>query len=361
MSHLQGFTAIGENIHATRIMRRNDPRVGADEHGREAIAFTDSSGHRRHLFIPESERGTAAYLGGKIKHVRVAIRTAMASEGDDAETALAYLDMLVRTQVEAGADFLDLNVDEVSLDAEEQANAMRWLVRTVAMWTDIPVAIDSPSVHVLTAGVEESVRLGRMTMVNSASIERLDALDLAVQAGGAVIVTATGESGMPNDVEGRIENATRIVEQATTRGIPLERIHVDPLVFPVAVDRTSGQHCLAAYRGLRADFGPELRLTGGISNVSFGLPQRHLLNDVFLALVVDAGANSGILDPIANAPERAVTLDRESASFRLAAAALTGADPGCRTYLKAHRAGELTPVAGPGRTMGVSERLSESR
>jgi len=336
------FVAVGENIHATRIVRRADSRVGTDDRGREAIAFVDAAGTSRWLPVAEAERQSASYLEGKIKHVRLTIQTAMAGAEPDAVTALAYLEAIVRGQLDGGARFLDLNVDEVSIVMSEQIDAMRWLVRTVASWTTVPVSIDSPSIEILAAGVEEAIRHGLAPpMLNSASVERLEALDLALRAGGPVVVTATGESGMPTDAAERVANATHIVELAVDLGIPLDRIFVDPLVFPVAVDGASVTHCLAVYRELREHYGPELHLTGGVSNVSFGLPHRRLLNDAFLLLALEAGADSGILDPIASPLPRVLALDRDSQPFRLAVDALTGIDRGCRAYLKAYRAGEL--------------------
>jgi 5-methyltetrahydrofolate--homocysteine methyltransferase len=340
------FIVIGENIHATRIVRRADSRVGVDEDGREAIAFVDAAGTSRWLPVSQAEQQSAAYLEGKIKHVRLAVQTAMSGAEEDAESALAYLEAVVRGQIDGGAGYLDLNVDEVSLHASEQIEAMRWLVRTVASWTPVPVAIDSPDVDVLVAGVEEATAHGvAPPMVNSASVERLEALDLALQAGGPVVVTATGEAGMPTDAAERVANATHIVELAVDRGVPLDRIHVDPLVFPIAVDGASVTHCLAVYRELREHYGPELHLTGGISNVSFGLPHRRLLNDAFLLLALEAGASSGILDPIASPLGRVLALDRDSRPLRLAVDALTGVDQGCRAYLTAYRGGELESEA----------------
>lgn len=339
------FVVIGENIHATRITRRADSRVGVDEAGREAIAFVDASGTSRWLPVSEAEQQSASYLEGRIKHVRLSIQTAMSDAEPDAETALAYLESIVRGQLEGGARFLDLNVDEVSIEGSEQIDAMRWLAGAVASLTTVPVAIDSPSIEVLAAGVEEASRHGAAPpMVNSASFERREALDLAVQAGGPVVVTATGEFGMPTGADDRVANAKNIIELAVNRGISLDRLHVDPLVFPVAVDGASVQHCLSVYRELRELHGPEIHLTGGISNVSFGLPHRRLLNDAFLLLAMEAGADSGILDPIASPLRRVLALDRDSQPFRLAVAALTGVDKGCRAYLKAYRAGELESV-----------------
>lgn len=345
MSDTIPFIAIGENIHATRIVRRTSPNVVEAEDGREAIRFIDTAGETRALPVSEAERASANYQEGKIKHVRLAIQTGMSEDGPAAATARAYLEAIVRRQIEGRADYLDLNVDEVSLDLSEQITAMRWLVRTVEAWTSVPLAIDSPNPAIIEAGLDQAVRgPSGSPMLNSASLERVETLALAESTGGPVVVTAAGESGIPSDADGRVENAGRIVELALARGISLDRIYIDPLVFPISVDNASGEQCLSAIRRLRERFGPEIHITGGMSNVSFGLPSRRLLNDAFLLLAIDAGADSGIIDPVAGNVAQVQTLDRNSRPFRLAVDVLMGADPNCRAYLQAHRAGELNPL-----------------
>lgn len=346
----RGFVVIGENIHTTRVVRRSGPSVEPDEQGREAISFVDAAGARRSLPVSEAERGSAGYQEGRIKHVRLAVLTAMRGDEPDASTALAYLEAMVASQIAAGAHYLDLNVDEVSLDLSEQIAAMRWLVRTIEPWTTVPLAIDSPNPAIIEAGLDEAAGgASGPPLLNSVSLDRIDVLELAVRTGGPVVLTAAGESGIPSDADGRVENAARIVELALARGIPPERIYVDPLVFPISVDNASGKHCLAACRRLRERFGPEIHLTGGMSNVSFGLPSRRLVNDAFLLLAIEAGADSGILDPVASRLERVLAADRGSRPFQLAVDVLTGADPNCRAYIKAYRAGELEP---PGAAVG---------
>ena len=125
------------------------------------------------------------------------------------------------------------------------------------------------------------------------------------------------------------------------RGIGLDDLFVDALVLPVAVDPEVGLHFLDAVSALRGAFGPALHLTGGLSNVSFGLPLRKLINDVFIDLAAGAGADSGIIDPVANDPRRIFAQDRASRPNRLAADLLTGADPYGGEFLMAFRSGEL--------------------
>jgi 5-methyltetrahydrofolate--homocysteine methyltransferase len=147
---------------------------------------------------------------------------------------------------------------------------------------------------------------------------------------------------MPTTAEERVVNARLVVEAALERGLPLDRLHVDALVLPVAVDPDAGRAYLEAVTALRAAYGPEVRLTGGFSNVSFGLPSRRLLNDTFLGLAADAGADSGILDPLATDPARAFGVAFGGDRRKLAVALLTGEDAFGAKYLAAYRAGALT-------------------
>ncbi len=335
------FRIIGENIHTTRIIRRPGPLVGPDDEGRESILFVDELREERTLPIPDEERRTQEFDEGRVKHVRAAVRLAKDGNGRDAETGLAYLRALTFRQVECGAHFLDVNVDEVSHRLPEQIETMQWLVGTIAPIVPVPLSIDSSNLEIIAAGIEAAHGSPEPPMLNSASLERLEALDLAVETRGAVIVTAAGASGMPSNTAERVENATRMIDLALEKGIAPDLLYVDPLVFPISVDGDFGEHCLGAFRELRARYGAEIHLTGGMSNVSFGLPGRRLINDVFLVLAIEAGADSGIIDPVTNSIEQVLQLDRTSRRYQLAADVLSGADRHCRAYMKAYRAGEL--------------------
>ena len=98
-------------------------------------------------------------------------------------------------------------------------------------------------------------------LLNSASLERVEALDLAVEYGARVIVTASGEAGMPSSAGERIDNASRMVDSALAAGMDAADIFVDPLVFPISVDSTFGLHSLDAIRAIRLRYGPEIRIT----------------------------------------------------------------------------------------------------
>jgi 5-methyltetrahydrofolate--homocysteine methyltransferase len=333
------FLVIGENIHATRVLRRGGPALSSLADGSPALRFSDEDGAERLLPVP------AAAIDGsgeraKVRHVKAAVLAGLGGAADG-ELGRGYVRSLARRQAAAGADWLDCNVDEVSTDLDGRIAAIRWLVGAVEDATPLPLSLDSSSTDVLRAGLAAARRPAGPPLLNSAGLDRLDVLDLAAREGCPAVLAATGTAGMPASAAERVVNARAIVDAALARDMTEGSLHVDPLVLPVAVDPAHGAAFLEAVLEMRADFGPRIHVTGGLSNVSFGLPERRLLNDVFIDLAVGAGADCGIIDPIANDPGTAVGQDPERRGYRLAAALLTGADPYGAAFLAAFRAGEL--------------------
>lgn len=333
------FIVIGENIHATRVLLRSGARVGSLPDGSPVLPFTAADGSERLLPVPPAAVEGAGEKQ-KVKHVKAAVLAGLAG-GADADVGAGYVAFLARRQAEAGAAYLDLNVDEVSNDLEVRIDAMRWLVGAVEGATEAALSLDSSAPEVLRAGLDAAAGTAGAPLLNSASIERLDVLDLAAGAGSPVVLGASGAGGMPASAAERVANARRIVEEAARRGIGLGAMHVDALVMPVAVEPEVGAWFLEAVRTLRTDLGPDVHLTGGLSNVSFGMPLRRLLNDVFIDLAVEAGADCGIIDPVASDPRRIFAQDRSSRAYAMAADLLTGRDLYGMDFLAAYRAGDI--------------------
>ena len=122
--------------------------------------------------------------------------------------------------------------------------------------------------------------------------------------------------------------------------LPADSLYVDPLVIPIGVDPMAGQAYLDAVTTIRERFGDDIHITGGVSNISFGLPARRIISDIFLDLCVQAGHDSGIVDPVADIAA-ALAPDRESEAYTLAAAMLTGEDAFGMQFIEAFRAGKL--------------------
>ena len=333
------FIIIGENLHTSRVVLRKGGRFDATE-GAEAVRYTDAEGEERRLPVPDAVKATQDYDEGRVKHVKLAIDLAMDEGGAHAEEGTRYLRALVRDQERAGAEFLDLNVDEISVRRDGQKTAMAWLVRAIQEMTELPLSVDSSSVEVIEAGLVAGDADRARPLLNSASLERQDALDIALAHDARVVVTAAGDKGMPDGSAQRVANASRMIEAALDKGFAPGEVYVDPLVFPIAVDPQFGLHCLDAIATLRARFGPEIHITGGVSNASFGIPARKMMNEMFLVLGVEAGLDSAILDPLVVRPNEAFARDRETLPYKLVEDVLLGRED-CRTYIRAWRKGEL--------------------
>ena len=335
------FTIIGENIHATRVLRRNGRRATTLDDGTEAVPFKDESGETRHLTVPEWYKSTQPYDQGQIKHFMIAMRKGIGDDPEEQDEGAAYLGYETRRLVAAGADYIDINVDEISYDLELQKRAMRWSVETVQEVSSVPPCVDSSLSEIIAVGLAAyDGRAGR-PLVNSVAIERLDALDMAMEHDARIKVMATSGTGMPADDDDRVDNVKAIMEHVQPRGVPIKDVFVDAIVFLISVDPQNGNHYFNAVRKLRDAFGPELHIGGGLSNVSFGLPKRKLINDTFIYLALDAGIDSGIIDPIQTKLESVLNLDTESEPVKLAMDMLLGHDDFCMSFIQAYRDGKL--------------------
>ena len=335
------FSIIGENIHATRIVLVNGIRAKTLDDGTEAITWKDAEGQDRLMIVPEHFKESQAYGQGQHKHFMIAIWKGLHGDADESADGTAYIHREVEKQTKGGATFLDLNVDEVSPMVDEQKRSMKWLVEAVQAHSTVPPSIDSSLPDIIETGLTTYDGSSGRPMLNSIALERIEVVELAVEHKAHVVVTAAGREGMPADTDERVANASEVVEACLSAGIPASDLHVDALVFPIAVDGGYGMHFLNAVTELRKSFGNEIHVGGGLSNVSFGIPNRRLVNDAFLYLAIEAGADSGIIDPITTKVQNALDLDLESERVKLALDMLSGNDDFCMNYIQAYRDGKL--------------------
>ena len=206
-------------------------------------------------------------------------------EGD-----LSTVTVDANAQVEAGADMLDVNA---GIPLVDEPDLLKSMLRTVQDAVDAPICIDSSVISALEAGL--SVYEGR-ALVNSvtAEDERLEEiLPLVARYGAAVIGLANDETGIPETPQKRLECARRIVAAAGDYGIAAEDVIIDPLAMTVGADTEAVTTTLATISLIRDELGVNMCL--GASNVSFGLPQRHVLNASFLPMAMAAGLTSAIM------------------------------------------------------------------
>ncbi|MDA1278454.1 MAG: dihydropteroate synthase [Chloroflexi bacterium] len=334
------FTVLGENIHATRVVRRGGVRGHVFENGTEAITYT-VGGARRYVHVPEHFTTTQPYEQGNLKHFMIAMWKGLHGDADESAEGCAYIKYEVDRQINAGAHYLDLNVDESSYRLAEQKESMAWLVKFVESVSSVPPSVDSSNTEIIEIGLSAYSGTQGRPLLNSIALERPEAIDMAIKHNARAVVMASNEVGMPDGAGERVENVGRILEMALSKGMAREDIFVDPLYFPIAVDANYGMHAFDAIEQIRAEFGNEIHIAGGMSNVSFGIPKRRLVNDVFLYLAIQAGADSGIIDPITTSAERALNIDLESKPVKLALDLLHGNDDFAMNYITAFRAGDL--------------------
>lgn len=234
---------------------------------------------------------------------------------------------LARKQASAGAHMLDVNAGV----PEKEVELLSWLVDLVQGVVEIPLCLDSADPEAMAKALP---LCKQRPMVNSISDEpaRWALLPVLREHRPRVIALCLSESGVPSGVEDRVATACRLIDRLTAEGFALDDIYVDPCVMPIATG-PHGQHLLAAVSQIVGRY-PGVHISAGVSNVSFGLPVRKLLNETFLQLLMAHGLDAAIVDPC----------DPQLMMSVIAAEALLGRDANCKSYLRAYREAKLGPV-----------------
>ena len=239
----------------------------------------------------------------------------------------AFIQDLARRQIEAGADYLDVNAGTGS---GQEVEDLVWLVETVQAVANVPLCLDSANPVALKSGIE---CVNQTPMVNSISGEasRLDGiLPLVAEASSPVIALLLGEGGIPDDVEGRLAIGRYILERTRQAGVPDENVYIDPLAMAISTKTEGALVALETMRNLRAE-NPEVKFSIGLSNISFGLPARTLINQAFLAQLLAAGLDAAIINP----------LEQGLINMLYATEMILGRDRFCRNYTTAFRKGKV--------------------
>jgi 5-methyltetrahydrofolate--homocysteine methyltransferase len=268
-------------------------------------------------------------INGTGKRVREAI---IARDAD-------FIADLARRQAEAGAAYLDVNA---GTGPERDEQDMAWLVETVQGAVDKPLCVDSPNPAALRAGLE---RHRGQALINSASAEAArmrPVIALARKHGARLVALTLDDSGLPATAEQRLKIARRLARAAFTAGIAPQDLFIDPLAKSVATENDQGLALLEAVAKIKEAL-PGCHIICGLSNVSFHMPARALLNRTFLTMAMARGMDAVILDP----------LDRALMASLCAAQVLLGRDEMCAGYLQAYRAGRLEACPEQGRRGGA--------
>jgi len=261
-------------------------------------------------------------IGEKINSTRKSIGKAV--EAKDADTIREE----ALKQIQAGAHTLDVNCG--TLPARTEPETLAWLVETVQSAVDVPLCLDSPNPAALAQAL--AVHRGK-AMINSISGEKArydQVLPLVKDYSASVVALGMDDQGIPQDKNRALAVGVTLVNNLLTDGISLDDIYFDPLVRSVATSQGSVVEGLALMQELGSQF-PGLHFVSGLSNVSFGLPERRHLNRAFVVLSVASGLDAVIMDP----------MDATMLALIYAAEALMNKDRFCMKYIEAFRQGKL--------------------
>ena len=239
----------------------------------------------------------------------------------------AFITKVAREQAEAGAHYIDVNAGTF---LEQEVDYLCWLVETVQSEVELPLCLDSPNPKALSEALK---RHQGEPMINSISLEKerfQSLLPVITSQPCRVVALCMAQASMPTTVEERVKVGSELTKKLTDEGIPLEKIYVDPLVQPVSVGTSMGIATLGAINKIMNDF-LGVNTICGLSNISFGLPERRLINRNFLALCIAYGLSAVILDPT----------DQQLMTTLLTTEMLLGRDEYCGNFIDAYQNGRI--------------------
>jgi 5-methyltetrahydrofolate--homocysteine methyltransferase len=260
-------------------------------------------------------------IGELINASRKAIGAAIKAR--DAEA----IQKVARDEVEAGADYIDINA---GIFINDEPQYLKWLVETVQEVVNVPCTIDSPNPKAIEAAL--TVHKGT-PMINSISLEKERYENLMPIIAGTdlkVIALCMSDEGMPETVDDRMKIVDKLVNGLLKNDVKLGNIFVDPLVQPLSVNTNFGKEFLDAVEKIRQQY-EGIHTACGLSNISYGLPVRKFLNQTFMIMAIAKGLDGAIVNP----------LDRKMMANIIAAETLIGRDDFCTNYLKAYRSGQF--------------------
>ncbi len=240
---------------------------------------------------------------------------------------VAYIQEHVRKQEACGASYIDVNAG-VRIGHEKKD--MEWFLKVILEVTTVPLCLDSPDPEVLEMAY---AMVSKPPMVNSISLEtdRFEAMIPFLKGKECkIIALCMDDSGMPKNTEDIINRAKGIVGELEGIGVKRGNIYVDPLIQPMSIDSNNGVMAMDAVQAIMTEL-EGVHTTGWLSNISYGLPQRKFINRIFLSMMMKAGFDSAIMDP----------LDPEIMAAMKTADMLKGNDSYCMNYLTGVRTGRI--------------------
>lgn len=262
-------------------------------------------------------------IGEKLNSTLKAVRPAMADKDEATITNLA------KSQYEAGAAYIDLNA---AMMGENEIETLQWLTQLMhKILPDVPLAFDSPDENAIKKALEANKNPNPMVNSITAEKERFDAMaPVLKEFKPAIVALCMDDTGMPETADDRFKIADKLINDLVKLGLKHSDIYIDPMIRPIGTGSHYGTVAIETIRGVKQKF-PEVHVTAGLSNISFGLPGRKVINQVFMISCMNAGMDSAILDP----------LDKKLMTLLYACEAVLGVDDYCVNWLTKYREGAL--------------------
>lgn len=242
----------------------------------------------------------------------------------------AFIRKLARRQADAGADYLDICAGRAP---ELEKAEITWLIGIVQSETDTPLCIDSPNPLLLAELVPQVKGRGIINSISGEGNKCDVLLPIVRDSGWDVIALTCDNDGIPFATEKKVEIAFRLIEKAGEYGVLPDRLFIDPLVLALSAVNDSMLNFMHAIEQIKARY-PTVKFTSGLSNISYSMPYRKIINQIFLALAMSVGMDSAIVDPT----------NRDIIATILGTDVLMNRDKFCRNYNKAYRTGKIGPV-----------------
>ena len=234
---------------------------------------------------------------------------------------------MARAQAEAGAQYIDLNAGTLG---EDEADSLVWLVKTVQDAVSVPLCIDSPDPVVLEKALGACKSRALINSITAESDRFKPVIRLVEKYSARVVALCMDERGIPDTAAHRLGVARDMSQRLDAHGVAPDDIFIDPLVKPIGVAGSAGIEVLDAVRAIK-EKEPRVHIISGVSNISFGLPARKLLSRAFLVMMISAGLDAALVDP----------LDKDLMSLITASEALLNTDEFCSGYIAAFRSGKF--------------------
>jgi cobalamin-dependent methionine synthase I len=257
-------------------------------------------------------------VGELINSTRKSVKEALANKDE------AAIRQLAKDQINGGADIIDINT---ATSMENEISDMKWVIGLIYNEVgEVRIAVDSPNPKALAAGLEMCKGRPLINSINNdpRHAECIDVVKGFVDA-DIIGLPMGGKVAMPKTVEERLGELDIMVNTLEKNGIDLNRLYVDNIVMTIGSNQEQGRFVIDATRETKQRYGDRgVKTSVGLSNVSFGLPKRTLINQAFLAMLLEAGLDMAFIDP----------KDTGMMNILRASEAILGTDKHCIRYLK---------------------------